>query len=192
MTERRRLTYFTPLLSTANKSVVEVLRGLGFKRGFEPYIDRLMDIPPPDGSSYFFEGMRGDDEFRAFGNALRKLARENHGLAGPYFLHRLVNDLKDGRDRLQAFCHARQERFWKAAEDIVSKTGRNLTRAKNRYSTIYVAGCLAISYGILPFDESELLDAVWTWRSTRHRPMRPRRRPTGRFSGTSTTTGRMV
>jgi hypothetical protein len=61
-----------------------------------------------------------------------------------------------------ALCHTRQERFWKAAEDIVSKTGRNLTRAKNRFSTIYVAGCLAISYGILPFDESELLDAVWT------------------------------
>ena len=162
MTERRRLTYFTPLLSTANKSVVEVLRGLGFKKGFEPYIDRLMDIPPPDGLPYFFEGMRDDDEFRAFGNALRKLARENHGLAGPHFLHRLLNDLKDGRNRLQAFCFARQERFWKAAEDIVSQTGRNLTRAKNRFSTIYVAGCLAISYGILPFDESELLDAVWT------------------------------
>jgi len=162
MTERRRQIYFTPLLSTANKSVVEVLKGLGFRRGFEPYIDRLMDIPPPDGSPYFFEGMRDDAEFRDFGNALRNLARENYGLAGPHFLRHLVDDLKDSRDRLQAFCAARQERFWKAAEDIESQTGRNLTRAKNRYATIYMAGCLAISYGILPFTESELLDAVWT------------------------------
>ena len=78
MTERRRLTHFTPLMSTANKSVVEVLKGLGFKRGFEPYIDRLMDIPPPEGSSYFFEGMRDDKKFRTFGNDLGELARENY------------------------------------------------------------------------------------------------------------------
>jgi hypothetical protein len=143
-------------------SVVEVLRGLGFKRGFEPYIDRMMDLPSPDGSPYFFEGMRNDEQFKAFGDDLRDLARQNYGLAGPHFLQHLVDDLKDRRDRLQAFCAARQERFWKAAEDIESQTGRNLTRAKNRYATIYMAGCLAISYGILPFTESELLDAVWT------------------------------
>jgi hypothetical protein len=106
--------------------------------------------------------MHDDDEFRTFGNALHNLARENYGLAGPHFPQRLVDELKDGRDRLRAFCKTRQESFWKAAEDIVSQTGRNLTRAKTRFSTIYIAGCLASSYRILPFTESELLDAVWT------------------------------
>jgi len=71
MTERRRQTYFTPLMSTANKSVVEVLRDLGFKKGFEPYIDRLMDIPLPEGSPYFFEGVASDKEFIAIGEGLR-------------------------------------------------------------------------------------------------------------------------
>ena len=106
--------------------------------------------------------MRNDDEFRNFGNDLRKLARENYGLAGPFFVERLVNDLNVGRKNLEGFCQTRQDHFWKEAENIVSKTGRNLTRAKNRYSTIYMAGCLAISYGILPFEESKLIDAVWT------------------------------
>ena len=79
-------------------------------------------------------------------------------MAGPHFVEALVNDLKNGRDSLRAFCSARQEDFLKAAEDIVSKTGRNLTRAKNWFSTIYMAGCAAN----IPFDESELLDAVRT------------------------------
>jgi hypothetical protein len=162
MTERRRQTYFTPLMSTANKSVVEVLKDLGFKKGFEPYIDRLMDIPLPEGSPYFFEGVASDEEFIAFVGKLRSAARENFGLAGRAFLNRLVKELKSDREKLQKFCTARLDRFRKAAEDIVSTTGRNLTRAKTRFATIFAAGCVAISYGILPFTEAELLDAVWT------------------------------
>lgn len=162
MTERRRQTYFTPLMSTANKSVVEVLRDLGFKKGFEPYIDRLMDIPLPEGSPYFFEGVASDEEFIALCGELRTGARENFGWAGPYLLDRLIKDLEGDRKKLQDFCSARLERFRKTAEDIVSSTGRNLTRAKTRFATIYMAGCVAISYGILPFSEPELLDAVWT------------------------------
>jgi hypothetical protein len=162
MTEKRRQTFFTPLLSTANKSVVEVLRDLGFKKGFEPYIDRLMDIPLPEGSPYFFEGVATDEEFVALCGSLRSGARENFGYAGPCFVDRLVKDLRRDRKKLEKFCAARLDRFRKATEEIVSTTGRNLTRAKTRFATIFAAGCVAISYRILPFSESELLDAVWT------------------------------
>ena len=162
MTERRRQTYSTPLMSTANKSVVEVLKELGFRKGFEPYIDRLMDIPLPEGSPYFFEGVASDEEFIALVGRLRSGARENFGWAGRYFLKRLVKELESNRKKLQEFCTARLDRFRKAAEDVVSTTGRNLTRAKTRFATIFAAGCVAISYGILPFTEAELLDAIWT------------------------------
>lgn len=84
------------------------------------------------------------------------------GVAGRHFLSRPVKEVNSDREELQEFCAARLDRFRKASEEIISTTGRNLTRAKTRFATIFAAGCVAIAYHILPFSESELLDAVWT------------------------------
>jgi hypothetical protein len=163
MTERRRQTFFTPLLSNANKSVVAVLKQLGFKTGFAPYIDRLMDIPLPERSAYFFEGVKSDEEFRDTINQMRTATHTNYGVAGPLFVEKLCA-FRDDRNliALDMFCEECRERFLDAAENIPSTAGRNVGRAKNRFATIYVAGCLAIYFKILPFEEDALLDAVWS------------------------------
>ena len=52
----------------------------------KPLIDRLMEVGLPVGWPYLFEGIRTKEDFRAFGNRLRKGARENFGWAGPLFV----------------------------------------------------------------------------------------------------------
>jgi hypothetical protein len=159
-TEVHRQTFCTPLLSTSNTSVIAIAKALGLKKQYEALIDRLIDISLPDDCRYFFEGLQEKEEFRAFGNGLRRLCSKNFGLAGPEFVRRLAIDLKADRARSQAFVEARQQSFWNAAANIESRGDRDLTRLCDRFATIYDAGCLAISYNILPFAEAELLDAL--------------------------------
>jgi len=68
-TEAQRASFCTPLLSTSNTSVIAIARDLKIKNQYETLIDRVIDIPLPDGCPYFFEGIGTADELRAFGAA---------------------------------------------------------------------------------------------------------------------------
>jgi hypothetical protein len=63
---------------------------------------------------------------------------------------------------VQAFVYERQRTYREAADRIRSLAGRNLTRISDKFATIYIAGCLAIRYHILPWTEAELLAALLT------------------------------
>jgi hypothetical protein len=128
----------------------------------EALIDRLADIPLPAECPYMFEGIRTPQELRAYGDRLRQLSRENFGLAGPRFVRRLAKAIEADRALMQAFVDERQRGYWDAADSIKPLRDRDLTRITDKFATIYIAGCLAARFKILPFTETELLEALLT------------------------------
>jgi putative DNA primase/helicase len=161
-TEVQRVDYCTSIVSTSNTSAIAIAQALKISRHYEALIDRVVDIDLPKGSPYFFEGVNTVTEFRTYGHLLRTLSRENFGLAGPEFTVRLAREMKADRALVQAFVEERQQTYWNAAVDIKSGAGRDLTRLSDKFATIYIAGCLAIRFKILPFTEAEALAALIT------------------------------
>ena len=88
-TEAQRASFCVPQLSTSNRSVVSIARDLKMTNQIEALIDRVADLPLPDGCPYMFESVRTPKELRAYGDRLRRLSL-NFGLAGPEFERRLA------------------------------------------------------------------------------------------------------
>lgn len=161
-TDARRAEFCTPMLCGANTSLVRIATKIKCQHLIIPLIDRLMEIGLPVGAPYFFEGIRTKAEFRAYGNQLRKGARENFGWAGPEFVDRLGKRLRTKRAAIEAFVEKRQQNYHDAAADIGSMGNRDSGRISNKFSTIYVSGCLAFHLKVLPFTEAEVLEALLT------------------------------
>jgi hypothetical protein len=160
-TETQQASFCVPLVSTSNTSVVSIARDLGMMDEIEALIDRFADIPLPAGCPYMFEGIRTPEQLRTYGDQLRRLSL-NFGWAGPEFGRRLEAAVAADRAQMQAFVADRQRVYWEEAAGMRSLAGRDLTRISNKFATIYIAGCLAIRFKILPFTEAELLRALLT------------------------------
>jgi len=160
-TETQQASFCVPLVSTSNTSVVSIARDLGMMDEIEALIDRFADIPLPAGCPYMFEGIRTPEQLRTYGDQLRRLSL-NFGWAGPEFGRRLEAAVAADRAQMQAFVADRQRVYWEEAARMRSLAGRDLTRISNKFATIYIAGCLAIRFKILPFTEAELLRALLT------------------------------
>jgi hypothetical protein len=161
-TDDQRAEFSTPVLSSANTSVVNIARRIKSPHLIIPLIDRLMEFGLPAGCPYFFEDIRTKAEFRVYGNQLRKLARENFGWAGPQFVRRLASWMKRDRNAVQAFVDERHEAYHDAAANIESLGDRDLGRVSNKFATLYASACFAVRFKILPFTEAEVLEALLT------------------------------
>jgi hypothetical protein len=161
-TDAQRTEFCTPMLSSSNASIIVTATELKRKHLIVPLIDRLMELSLPAGCRYLFEGIKTKAEFRAYGNQLRKGARENFGWAGPEFVKRLDEWAATDSAAVQAFVDQRHDAYFDGVTDIASTNGRDLGRIENKFATIYVSGCLAVRLKILPFTEAEILDAVRT------------------------------
>jgi hypothetical protein len=72
MTELRRRIWCMPILSTSNRSVVELMMKLGLE--FDAaYVDRLMDVPSPS-KTCFVENLHGLKDIAAFAARTCQLA----------------------------------------------------------------------------------------------------------------------
>ena len=160
-TEAQRASFCVPLLSTSNRSVVSIARDLRMMEEIEALIDRFADISLPTGCPYMFEGIRTPQEIRDYGDQLRQLSL-NFGWAGPEFVRRLGLEFGTDRASVQAFVDERQRTYRDVGDGIKSLGGRNLTRITDKFATMYIAGCLASRYKILPFPEAEILEALLT------------------------------
>jgi hypothetical protein len=161
-TETQRASFIVPVFSTSNTSGVAFARHFRMMDQLEALIDRLSDIPLPNGCPYMVEGIRTSDELREYGKKVRDLSCQNFGWAGPEFEHRLTQEVKSDRASVQAFVDARQRTYWDAANDLKSLGGRDITRISDKFATPYITGCLAAHYKIFPYTEDEMLDALWT------------------------------
>jgi hypothetical protein len=157
-----RVDFCTPTQCSANVSWVQIARELKRPYLIYPLVDRIMEFGLPAGWPYVFEGVRTKEEFRIYGNELRRLARTHFGWAGPEFARRLERWMKVDLRAVEAFVALRHEAYNAAAADIESACGRDVGRVSNRFATLYVAGCLAVRFQIFPFTEAEVLDGLLT------------------------------
>ena len=156
-TELTRQTWSVPLLTNWNKSLLAVLLRLEFE--FDAaYVDRLPDIPPPNGCACFFEDLHGSRDVAHYEARLRALAEKHHGWAGWHYGKQFERALNADRNELQAFIDAAREEYRQAAASITS-SWRDLVRLHGRFATIYASGCLASRFGVLPLPPAELLEA---------------------------------
>lgn len=156
-TELTRQTWSVPLLTNSNKSLLAILLRLEFE--FDAaYVDRLPDIPPPNGCACFFEDLHGSRDVAEYEARLRALAERHHGWAGRHYGKQFERALDADRDELQAFVDAAREEYRRAAGGITS-SWRDLIRLHGQFATIYASGCLAHRFGVLPLPRGELLAA---------------------------------
>jgi len=148
----------SPLISTSNLSVFHLLDAQR-RKNYGAYLDRLIDIPAPNGSSSFFENRHGFKDDDTFGLHLFELATQNFGHPSRAFLTRFTAELLRNRAGLSAVVAAHVARYKAATEGITSPT-RNVPRVRGYFANAYAAGCLAFRYRILPFNEAELLAAI--------------------------------
>ena len=147
-----------PWISTSNFTVYSLLDPKR-RLKFAAYLDRLVDIFAPGGSGSFFEELHGFKDADAFGQHLFDLAVNNCGHPSHDFLTQFTAELSRNRKVLTAGVAARIAKY-KAATEGITSPYRILHRVRGYFATVYVAGCLAIRYKILPFTEAELLDAI--------------------------------
>ena len=92
-TELTRQTWSEPLLTNSNKSLLAILLRLEFE--FDAaYVDRLPDIPPPNGCACFFEDLHGSRDVAEYEARLRALAERHHGWAGWHYGKRFERALR--------------------------------------------------------------------------------------------------
>ena len=135
-TELTRQTWSVPLLTNSNKSLLDVLLRLEFEFN-AAYVDRLPDIPPPDGCGCFFEDLHDECDVAAYEARLRALAERHHGWAGRHYGKGFERALSADRGELQAFIDAAREEYRRAAAGITS-SWRDLVRLHGRFATVCV------------------------------------------------------
>ena len=142
-----------PLLSGSSRSFVAITKGSNQN---DALVDSVADIPVPFRWPYLFEGISVTRELQAFERRLNVLG-DNFGWAGPEFVRQVTKELERGSGSLiRAIADELRKKYQDAVADIKSRAGRDLTRITDQFATIYVAGCLAIRFKILPFTETEV------------------------------------
>jgi len=167
-TEKDRLTNSAPargwrcyFLSTSNLNLAQLARDAGMQIT-DAEIGRLADIPLPKGADGIFEDLKNFETGEAFSNALQSRCLKYYGTAGLKFLRRLVKQIsKDGADPVRHFLQRERKRYLKSLNRrATAKHFKPLRRISDRFATTYAAGCLAIKYGILPWNRKRLLRAI--------------------------------
>lgn len=162
--EKTRLTSTGPIRSwrvivlvTSNKTVRDML-GKAYDRSHGV---RLIDIPaePREGSGTIYETV--PDEFssgRDFSDALQTRCDQYYGTAIHRFLTRLVEARSQTPKRLRKWIDKQMDGYLKAAVHV---TGAD-HRVAAKFALVYAAGCLAIRFAVLPWNEDDVLWAVRT------------------------------
>jgi hypothetical protein len=157
MTETGRRIWCMPILSTANRSFVRIMKKLGLE--FDAaYVDRLMDVPEP-AKTCMLENLHGHADISAFFAHACQLAEANHGWAGYHFATKFAEALRSSRAELRQDIEAARQEYLQAAASLTSRW-RNLVRVHGRFATIFASGCLAIRYRVLSLTKEELLAAI--------------------------------
>jgi hypothetical protein len=110
-----------------------------------------------------FEGISTAQDLQTFEGPLHLLC-DNFGWAGPQFVRRLTKELQSDqageqgyRSPIRAIADELHNKYRDKATGIKSRRGRDLTHITDQFATIYVAGCLAIRFKILPYTETDVL-----------------------------------
>jgi uncharacterized protein (DUF927 family) len=111
----------SPLIRTSNFSVYKLLDAER-RKNYEAYVDRLIDIPAPNGSSSFFENRHRFKDDDTFGQYLFDLASQNFGHPSRAFLTRFTAELEQDRKGLAAVVAGHVAKYKGATDGITSPT----------------------------------------------------------------------
>ena len=151
-----------PVLSTSNVSVVQMVKVAKPDEDPGVYSDRLFDIPVPGVGFGMFEDLHGFPDNGDLSIYLKKkLAANNHGIAGREFVRRILEKRAEDPQGLKDFLHDRENGYKRTVRKRIS-TSKEVVRIHNKFATVYAAGCLAIEVGILPFVRNDFLRAIIT------------------------------
>ncbi len=122
---------------------------------------RLTEIPLPANGKGIYEQLHGFRSGAELSDLLARRCRKYYGIAGREFERRLVDARKKDVKSLRESLAKWRTEYIRA----LNRQGRiehlkPLQRSTGRCATVYAAGRLAITYGLLPWTEKELFDAV--------------------------------
>jgi putative DNA primase/helicase len=122
---------------------------------------RLTDIPLPTGGKGIYEDLHGFASGGDLTDTLVPRCRKYYGTAGRQFERRLVEDRKKSVKQLRkSLAGWRKEYISALKAQCQTQKFRPLQRSTGRCATVFAAGCLAITYDLVPWTEKELLRAV--------------------------------
>jgi putative DNA primase/helicase len=168
--EKQRLTNTTPprswrcyFLSTSNYSLAE----LATKGGVQ--IDnavrgRLVDIPLPEAGRGIYENLHGAPNGRKLTDHLKSQCRTYYGVPIREFISKLLTGLQRGKvGALKVALKKLRHQYLNDLNNELKKRPtlvHPLERASARFATVYAAGALAISLGVLNWDRDALRKAI--------------------------------
>jgi uncharacterized protein (DUF927 family) len=155
---RRTTTWLTLLLSSSEESAARLAEAAGrrVKAGQEI---RLLDVPAVvPGGHGCFEELHGLADGKAFSQALRHAAIDQHGTGGPAFVEWLAEQMARAPDLIGDTLHPRV-RAWCAAH-VPSGADGQVQRAGQRFGMVALAGELATKAGITGWPHGAAAEAV--------------------------------
>jgi len=157
MTSKRALrtqrTWLCSILSSGEVSYLAKASASG-RQIMAGQLIRMIDIAIGDSPFHNTKGMSPAD----FANTIKKACSTYYGTAGSAFIEDLIGFLADDADEVR-------DALGQALEDFTEKlTPKGLqpeqARAIRRFALVLLAGELAIQFGVLPFEDAEILEAV--------------------------------
>ena len=152
------LSWFVPVLSTSNRSVMDIIAAAGIDVDPSVYTDRLIDIPPPAGGYGMFETLHGYVDVAEFSVQLTELASGFRGGPARKFINSLIG--KNAAWVKMIIENRRQYYIKQAKAKIGSGGDRDLTRIHGRFANLYAAGQLAAQLDVWRITRDALLDAI--------------------------------
>jgi len=147
-------------LSTSNLTFSELAKAGGIEID-DAYLGRLFDIPCPQGPHGIYDTIHEFCSGEELTDALKQRCRRYFGTAGRKFVSHLIKARTEDLAELKSVLSDYRARYQKAAKKAMESQGLNsLTRTSSRFATVFAAGCLAITYGILPWSKKQLLEAI--------------------------------
>jgi putative DNA primase/helicase len=154
-----RRNWQVPVISTSNLSMLDLLHATNQEID-GAYLDRLIDIPMPEGGIGIFETLHGHDSLPAFVQQLKKITSAHFGLVGRMFVEDLLGLHGHARKELLEWIEERRQGYIRKARKSAVAAGRDLNRIHGRFATVYAACCLAAEFGFLGLKRGEILAAM--------------------------------
>lgn len=121
---------------------------------------RMIDVPAYAGCDMgIFESLpQGVSSSNELAHIVKDVTYRYYGSAKPAFLKRVVDDIQDDSEKLKRNITKSIEFFLN--KHNVDRTSGIQVRIAKRFALAYVSGCLAIKYGILPFEKRDVMQGI--------------------------------
>jgi hypothetical protein len=154
---RRRSTHVS-MLATSNISIENAPRSVTIDDAVR---GRWIEVPAPENGHGMFENLHEEPDILCFTDRLRTLASRHFGHAARKFITRVSEWLASDRADFLRWAEQRRQYFLECAAKTDSP-GRSVARIRQKFATLYIAGCLATEFNILPLNRRAVCRALLT------------------------------